>query len=93
MILTLPLFGSKTAIKWGKQELTYNELNKQANRLAQAFIRNGVGVETPVALILSNCIEYAISDIAIIKAGAVKVPLKRHAWRARNLIYVGELTG
>ena len=71
----LPLYGQKTAIKFDKQELTYHQLNTQSNRLSQALIRNGIGIEDPVALIMSNCLEYIVTDMAIIKAGAVKVPL------------------
>jgi fatty-acyl-CoA synthase len=67
--------GDKIAIKYKDQELTYEDLNKKSNKLANAFIRNGIGVEDPVALIMSNCIEYIVTDVAIIKSGTTKVPL------------------
>lgn len=72
---SLPLVQQKIAIRFNENEISYKELERQSNRLANAFIQNGIQVETPVALIMSNCIEFPISDIAIMKAGAVKVPL------------------
>ena len=71
----LPLYGQKIAIKFNKQELSYDQLHRQSNQLTHALICNGISVEDPVALIMSNCIEFPVIDIAIIKAGAVKVPL------------------
>jgi fatty-acyl-CoA synthase len=71
----LPMYGTKTAIKFAGQDVTYDDLNRQSNQLAQAFTHSGISVEVPVALILSNSIEYVVSDLAIMKAGAVKVPL------------------
>lgn len=71
----LLLNGNKTAIKFKNQELTYEEQNKKSNKLAHAFIQNGIGVEDRVAMIMSNCIEYIVTDLAIIKSGAAKVPL------------------
>lgn len=39
------------------------------------MIRFGVTPGTPVALIMSNCLECVVADQAIIKSGGVKVPL------------------
>lgn len=65
----------KPAIVFKNEVLTYGELNKLANKLSHAFQDKGIGVEAPVAMIMSNCIEYVVTDIAIMKIGAVKVPL------------------
>lgn len=71
----LPAFGNKTAIKCEGNEISYEAFNCQANRLAHALIQKGIGIEDPVAMLMSNCIEFALTDIAIMKAGAAKVPL------------------
>ncbi|WP_161949656.1 AMP-binding protein [Bacillus dakarensis] len=65
----------KIAISFKNEELTYEELNKLANQLAHGFLAKGISVEDPVAMIMSNCMEYVVTDIAIMKSGAVKVPL------------------
>jgi len=57
------------------QELTYGELNKQANRLAHSLIEKGVGNETLVAICVERSLEMIVSLLAILKAGGVYVPL------------------
>ena len=65
----------KIALKCDELELTYEQLNLLTNQFAHALNWNGVSIEDPVAMIMSNCMEFAIVDIAIMKAGAAKVPL------------------
>lgn len=69
----LPIYGEKIAIQFEGKKISYEELNRQANCLAHALINHGVGLEDAVAMIMSNCIEFAIVDIGIMKAGAAKV--------------------
>ncbi|ELY37707.1 class I adenylate-forming enzyme family protein [Natronorubrum tibetense] len=57
------------------ETLTYADLDSQSNAVANALADRGVTPGDRVALMLSNRIEYIIADLAIIKAGAVKVPL------------------
>lgn len=54
---------------------TYAELDEASNRLAHALRELGVGPSTPVALMMSNCAEYVVADLAVLKLGAAKVPL------------------
>lgn len=53
----------------------YRTLDARSNAVARALRDRGVDTGDRVALMLSNRIEYVIADLAIIKAGAVKVPL------------------
>jgi fatty-acyl-CoA synthase len=71
----LQKYEEKTALRFAGQSLTYGELMKSANRVAHALIRRGVKPNARVALVMSNCLEYVISDMGIIQAGGTKVPL------------------
>lgn len=66
---------SRPALVVDGVERTYGELDHEANRLAHALRERGVGPGDPVALMLPNCAEYVIADLALIKLGAAKVPL------------------
>ncbi|MGW3043036.1 AMP-binding protein [Kitasatospora sp. NPDC001159] len=63
------------AVVAGGAELTYAELDLQANLLAWALIRQGVRPETPVAVMLDRSAELVVAILAIIKAGGAYVPL------------------
>ncbi|MBK1783698.1 non-ribosomal peptide synthetase [Prauserella cavernicola] len=56
-------------------ELTYGELNAHANRLAHALIAHGAGPEQPVAVLLPRSAEVVVSLLAVLKAGAVYLPV------------------
>ncbi|MFS0823890.1 class I adenylate-forming enzyme family protein [Bacillus sp. 1P02SD] len=83
------LYGDKTAINFKDERITYKELDKQSNQLAHAFIQNGIKIETPIALLMSNCIEFAIADLAIMKIGATKIPLN-HILNRNEILYMLE---
>jgi amino acid adenylation domain-containing protein len=63
------------ALVFGEQQITYRELNARSNRLAHHLRRSGVGVETRVAICVERSIEMVAGLLAILKAGAVYVPL------------------
>jgi len=68
-------YASKTAVVIGDRAYTYRELDELSSHLAAHLADNGVVKQDKVAILLRNCIEYVITDLAIIKLGAVKVPL------------------
>jgi acyl-CoA synthetase (AMP-forming)/AMP-acid ligase II len=55
--------------------ISYIELEKSANRLANFFLRSGIHPGDRIAILLEPSIDYAISYFAILKAGAVVVGL------------------
>jgi fatty-acyl-CoA synthase/long-chain acyl-CoA synthetase len=55
--------------------MTYRELDGRSTRLANALAARGVGGGDAVALLLHNCLEFMVADLALIKLGAAKVPL------------------
>jgi amino acid adenylation domain-containing protein len=65
----------KTAITFGEQKTTYKLLNEQANQLAFILIKNGVKKGDKVAFALDRSAEMVISILAIMKTGAVYLPL------------------
>jgi amino acid adenylation domain-containing protein/non-ribosomal peptide synthase protein (TIGR01720 family) len=56
-------------------ELTYRELNAQANRLAHRLIKAGVAAETPVAILMERSPEMIVATLAVLKAGGAYLPL------------------
>ena len=63
------------AITFGDETLTYGDLEEDSARLASALVERGLHPENRVGILLSNCAEYAVSDIALARAGLAKVPL------------------
>uniref|UniRef100_UPI00046FE480 non-ribosomal peptide synthetase n=1 Tax=Paenibacillus massiliensis TaxID=225917 RepID=UPI00046FE480 len=57
------------------QQLTYCELNEQANRLAHYLRAEGVQSEHIVGLLVERSLEMVIGIIAVLKAGATYVPI------------------
>jgi len=65
----------KVALIGDGQRLTYAEVEAQANRLANAFLAQGLQRGDRVVLFLPNCLELAIAIFAVLKASGVFVPL------------------
>lgn len=63
------------ALSWDGGELSYRELDDAADRLAAELIRRGVGAETPVPIRLRRGPDYVVAMLAVLKAGAMIVPL------------------
>jgi long-chain acyl-CoA synthetase len=55
--------------------VTYRELDRQSTALAAALAADGVRRGDRVALVLPNCPQFVIAELAIWKAGGVVVPL------------------
>ncbi|HET9281971.1 MAG TPA: amino acid adenylation domain-containing protein, partial [Candidatus Angelobacter sp.] len=57
------------------KQITYQQLNRQANRLAHYLQKSGVGPEVVVGLLMERSVEFLISMIAVFKAGGAYLPL------------------
>ncbi|MDB6372144.1 non-ribosomal peptide synthetase, partial [Photorhabdus bodei] len=63
------------ALVYEEQTLSYDELNARANRLARQLSEQGVCPGDHVALLLARSVELVMAQLAILKAGAVYVPI------------------
>ena len=63
------------AILFKGARLTYRELDRQSTALAAALAADGVRPGDRVALVLPNCPQFIVTELAIWKAGGVVVPL------------------
>ena len=68
-------FPDKAAFIFGDTTLTYSDLDSAANRVANALTANGISPGDKVALTCPNLPYFPIIFFAILKAGAVVVPL------------------
>jgi amino acid adenylation domain-containing protein len=65
----------KQAIKFGNSDISYKNLDKQANQLAHYLAEQGVSNGDYVAVSLPRSIELVVALIAIMKCGAAYLPL------------------
>jgi amino acid adenylation domain-containing protein/non-ribosomal peptide synthase protein (TIGR01720 family) len=63
------------AVIFGGQQLTYGQLDAQANRLAHKLVELGVGPEVRVVIAMRRSAEIMVSFLAVLKAGGTYVPL------------------
>jgi aspartate racemase len=63
------------AVVFEDQQLSYRELNQQANQVAHYLRRLGVGPETLVGVCMERSLEMIIGLLGILKAGGAYVPL------------------
>ncbi|WP_445374214.1 amino acid adenylation domain-containing protein [Photorhabdus tasmaniensis] len=64
-----------TALIAGNKTLSYAELNALANQLACQLIEQGICPDDHVAILLERSVELVVSQLAILKVGAVYVPV------------------
>ncbi|WP_144028932.1 non-ribosomal peptide synthetase, partial [Paenibacillus tyrfis] len=63
------------AVVFEGSELTYRELNEQANRLARVLRAEGVEAEQKVGLMVERSLEMMVGVYGILKAGGAYVPI------------------
>lgn len=64
-----------TALVSGDTQLTYRDLEQQANRLAHLLRSLGVGPDTLVGVSLPRSADLVVATLAVLKAGGAYVPL------------------
>ncbi|WP_442950469.1 amino acid adenylation domain-containing protein [Paenibacillus sp. FSL H7-0357] len=63
------------AVVYGDQQLTYAELNAQANQLAWTLRGQGVGPDRIVAILMGRSVEMLVGVLGILKAGGAYLPI------------------
>lgn len=66
---------NNTALVYEEKGLTYQELNKRANRLSRKLRENGVTAETVAGILIERSPELIIGILAILKAGGAYLPI------------------
>ncbi len=77
----------KIALVCNRQRLTYEEIDKQVNCLANALQAQGMKRGDRVALYLPNGVELVIGIFAALKAGGIFVPIN-HTTKQEKLAYI-----
>ena len=70
-------YGSKTALIFGNTSLSYADLDRWTDAMAQYLAAQGIGRGDSVALWLPRSLELHIAVLGIVKCGAAYVPLDR----------------
>ncbi len=69
------LMPDRIALVYEDQQLTYRELNKQANQLARTLRIEGIGPDQMVGIMVERSLDLIIGVLGIIKAGGAYVPI------------------
>ena len=81
-------FGEVQALASRTEEITYDALNRKANRLAHLLIERGVVAEDRVGLSLDQSTDRIIALLAILKAGGAYTPLDPNYPRDRLALMI-----
>jgi long-chain acyl-CoA synthetase len=68
-------FPDKPALVCGETKVSFRELHSQSDRIAIALRDHGVKLGDRVALCLPNCCEFVTIFFAIVKSGAIAMPI------------------
>lgn len=72
---TAKAYPSKTALIFGEQSITYGELDRWSDAMADRLFQNGIRPGDPIGLWWPRGIELHVAVLGIVKAGASYVPL------------------
>ncbi|MFF7991052.1 amino acid adenylation domain-containing protein [Kitasatospora xanthocidica] len=64
-----------TALTFEGQHLTYDELNRRANRVADLLRERGAGPEVLIGIALERSVELVVTILGVLKSGAAYLPL------------------
>jgi amino acid adenylation domain-containing protein len=80
---TAQRFPDRCALSYEKQTMTYSELDRQSNAVANKLLLAGIGIEDFVLVYLDRSIELMVSIFGTLKAGGVYVPVNKEVPKER----------
>lgn len=80
-------YPNNVALIYKGRELTYRQLDHHMNMLAKSLIKLGVQKGDHISIWLPNSLEWIICKFAIIKAGAVMIPVNTR-YKAKEAEYI-----
>jgi amino acid adenylation domain-containing protein len=78
------------AVSFEGERVTYVELERRANRLANYLVELGVRPDTPVAICVERSVEMVVAILAVLKAGGGYVPLDPEYAEGRLAYILGD---
>jgi long-chain acyl-CoA synthetase len=85
--LSAQRYPGKTALVFEEQKLTYSQIDRDCNRLANALLDSGVRRGDRVVICLPTGVDAVLAIFATLKAGAVFV-IVNHTTKSEKLIYI-----
>ncbi len=82
----------RVAVEFEGEQLSYRELNRRANQVANYLRKKGVGPEVLVGICVERSLEMVVGLVGILKAGGAYVPLDP-SYPAERLSYMMEDSG
>ena len=79
------------AVRYEGESLTYRELDRRANRLANYLLSQGVGPEVVVGVLLERSFEMVVALFGVLKAGGAYLPLDPSYPRERLSFFVQDV--
>lgn len=80
-------YPSKTALIFGQKKTSYAHLDLLSDRIAQGLREAGVRKADKVAVLLDNSPHFVIAYFAIVKVGAIAVPVN-HMFKTEEVEYI-----
>lgn len=80
-------FPKKPALVYGRETFTYHKLEEEINRLASGLLELDVKFGDRIAISLHNRPEFIVAYFAILRLGAIPVPLN-YLWKEEELSFV-----
>jgi amino acid adenylation domain-containing protein len=78
------------AVRFGQEQITYQELNERANKLAHHLRALGVAPEVRVGLLLERSVELVVAVLGVLKAGGAYVPCDPQYPRERLAMMIAD---
>ncbi|HJP90455.1 MAG TPA: amino acid adenylation domain-containing protein, partial [Pyrinomonadaceae bacterium] len=78
------------ALIFDDERITYEELNRRANQLANHLVNLGIGPEQSVGVCMERSIEMVVAVLGVLKSGAAFLPLDPSYPRERLLFMISD---